>query len=400
MVNRLLSLPKMIGKNRSAFLFGPRGVGKTFLCNEFLKSNIHSYQIDLLKHDLFTRYLTNPGIFRKEVENKIERDNILTVFIDEVQKLPPILDEVHYLIEKYKNNVRFILTGSSARKLKHGGANLLAGRAWTLRLHPLSHLEIDIDIKKALRIGTLPAIYLEDTAPERTLKSYVETYLKEEIMQEAFVRKIDGFIRFLEVAGQMNGKPLNFTKIARDCGVTTKTAQQYFSILEDTMIAFPINGWTHSVRKQIIQSPKFYFFDCGVLNTICGEINIEIKERSYRYGSLFETFIIQELIRINDYLETDFKFYYWRTNTGLEVDIILGKGIHEPPIAIEIKLDTAPQEKDLHALKSFKSENKNARLYCFCNTPNSYKLENITVIPWQEGFTEIFSTDKSRSLSG
>jgi predicted AAA+ superfamily ATPase len=391
MVNRLLSLSKLLKQNRSAFLFGPRGVGKTFLCSTFLQSNSYFYQVDLLKHELFTRYLTNPEIFRKEIESKINTDKILTVFVDEVQKLPSVLDEVHYLIEKYKSNVRFILTGSSARKLKRGGANLLAGRAWTMKLHPLTHLEIDIDISKALRIGTLPAIYLEDDMPERTLKSYVETYLKEEIMQEAFVRKIEGFIRFLEVAGQMNGKPLNFTKLARDCGVSTKTAQQYFSILQDTMIAFPVNAWTHSVRKQIMHAPKFYFFDCGVLNAICGEVSLEVKERSYRYGRLFETFLIQELIRINDYLEADYKFYYWKTNTGLEVDIILGKGINESPIAIEIKLDSAPQEKDFHALKSFKSENKDAILYCFCNTPNLYQMGDVTVFPWKEGFKKIFS---------
>lgn len=390
MVKRLLSLSRILRQNRSAFLFGPRGVGKTFLCGEFLKSEPYHYQVDLLKHDLFTRYLTNSGLFRKEVENKIKGEKILTVFIDEVQKLVPLLDEVHYLIEKYKNKVRFVLSGSSARKLKRGGANLLAGRAWTLRLHPLTHLEVDLDINKALRVGTLPAVYLEDEFPERTLKSYVETYLKEEIFQEAFVRKIEGFVRFLEVAGQMNGKPLNFTKLARDCAVSTKTAQQYFSIMLDTMIAFGINAWTHSVRKQVAQSPKFYFFDCGVLNTVRGEIKTELRERSYRYGWLFETFIIQELIRINDYLEADFKFFYWRTNTGLEVDIILSKGINKPPIAIEIKADNAPREKDLHALQSFKTENKSATLFCLCNTPNSYQLGDITVLPWREGVERIF----------
>ena len=236
------------------------------------------------KINLFTRYLRNPGLFRKELEKEINSDRVLTVFIDEVQKLPSLLDEVHYLIEKYKHHIRFILTGSSARKLKRGGANLLAGRAWTLRLHPLSHKEIDLDLSKALRIGTLPAIYLEDEFPERTLRAYVETYLKEEIFQEAFVRKIEGFIRFLDIAGQMNGQSLNFTNIARECNISTKTAQQYFSILEDTLIAFRINAWSFSIRKQVRQAPKYYFFDCGVLNTIRGEIKIELRENSYRYG--------------------------------------------------------------------------------------------------------------------
>lgn len=391
MVKRILSLPELLKENNSAFLFGPRGVGKTFLCDNFLKSLSYNHKVDLLQHDLFTRYLTNPGLFRKEIESKIDRKKNLTVFVDEVQKLPSILDEVHYLIENYKKHVRFILTGSSARKLKRGGANLLAGRAWTLKLHPLSHIEVEFDLNKALRIGTLPALYLEDEAPERTLKAYVETYLKEEVLQEAFVRKAEGFIRFLEVAGQMNGKPLNFTKVSRDCGVTAKTAQQYFSILLDTLIAFRVDAWIPSIRKQILQAPKYYFFDCGVLNAICGETKTELKETSYHYGKLFETFIVQELIRINDYAETGYKFFYWRTNTGLEVDIILSRGIREAPIAIEIKSGTAPLEKDLHALKSFKSENKNAILYCFCNSPNPYNLGNIAVLPWRSGFIKIFN---------
>jgi predicted AAA+ superfamily ATPase len=184
--------------------------------------------------------LTQPGLFRHEVEGGLKPREILTVFVDEVQRLPQLLNDVHSLIESHKGKVRFLLTGSSARKLKRGGANLLAGRAWTLHLHPLTHREGVHDIRRALSFGTLPAIYLDDDSPERSLKAYVDTYLKEEIQQEALTRRVEGYVRFLDVAAQMNGAPLNFSSIARDCGVSTPTAQEFFSILVDTMIAFRV----------------------------------------------------------------------------------------------------------------------------------------------------------------
>lgn len=391
MVTRLLDLKSLLTGNHSAFLFGPRGVGKTFLCEQFLQSALPCYTINLLQHKQYSRYVTQPELFAKDIEAKLQDGVLLTVLIDEVQKLPRLLDEVHSLIESNKNRIRFILTGSSARKLKRTGANLLAGRAWTLKLHPLTHLELDIDYEKALRIGTLPAIYLENNHSERTLNSYVETYLKEEILQEALVRKVDGFMRFLDLAAQMNGESVNYTKIANMCGVTTKTVQEYFSILVDTLIVSPLYAWTYSVRKQLVQAPKFYFFDCGVLNSIRGELKTELKPNSYRYGKLFETWVIQECIRLNDYWETDYKFSYWRTNTGLEVDLIFSKGSSEEHrlFAVEIKSGMAPQEHEFHGLLAFKNENPRAELYCFCNTPNQYKLGDILVLPWCEGISTL-----------
>lgn len=390
MIHRYLNLSKLLGEKRSAFLFGPRGVGKTVLSLKFVQGTLNAFLVDLLNHDLYRRYLTRPALFRYEVLHRLQPDHTLTVFVDEIQKLPSLLDEIHSLIEQNKNSVRFLLTGSSARKLKRGGANLLAGRAWTLKLHPLTHRECKVDLYRALQFGTLPAIYLEDDAPQRTLKAYVETYLKEEIMQEALVRKVDRFVRFLDLAGQMNGEPVNFTKISRDCGVSTKTAIDFFSILVDTLVAFRIEGWSHSVRKQLRQSPKFYLFDCGVLNAIRGELQSELREGSYRFGKLFETFIVQELIRLNDYTEADYRFSYWRTNSGLEVDLILSRGPSESPIAIEIKSKGSPMEHELHALRSFKLENKNAILYCICLSPRPYRLGDITVYPWDKAMDEIF----------
>ncbi|MBI4669036.1 MAG: ATP-binding protein [Elusimicrobia bacterium] len=390
MINRYLNLSRLLKTDRSAFLFGPRGVGKTSLSRQFIASAPPFLEIDLLQHELFSRYIAHPGLFAKEVEVQLKDRAIVTVFIDEVQKLPVLLDEVHSLMERHKGRVRFLLTGSSARKLKRGGANLLAGRAWSLHLHPLTHREYDVDLSRALQFGTLPAVYLEDSAPQRTLKAYVETYLKEEIMQEALVRRVDAYIRFLDVAGQMNGEPINYTKMAMDCGVSTKTSQEHVAILTDTLIAFRIDAWTYSIRKQLRQSPKIYFFDCGVLNAIRGELATELKRGTYRYGKLFETFVIQEMLRLNDYMETGYRFYYWRTNTGLEVDAVLSRGAAQRPIAVEIKSKEAPQETDLHALKSFQSENKAALLYCLSDSPRTYKTGGVTVYPWREGLARIF----------
>lgn len=380
----------VLGRAQSAFLFGPRGVGKTSLARKFLGAKSGVLEIDLLETDQFSRYIRRLGRFRQEVESALDRPGPLTVFIDEVQKIPGLLDEVHSLIERHKGRLQFLLSGSSARKLKRGGANLLAGRAWTLHLHPLTHREVKLDLSRALQFGTLPAIYLEGPAPERTLRAYVDTYLKEEIMQEALVRNISGFSRFLDVAGQMHGEPVNFTAVARDSGVSVKTAQEFFSILVDTLVAFRIDGWSRSIRKQLRQSPKFYFFDCGVLNAIRGELQTELRESSFRYGKLFETFMILEMIRLNDYSEAGYRFAYWRTNTGLEVDAVLFKGVGRPPTAVEVKSKSSPGAEDFHALKSFLSENPGSSLMCLCTTPRVYKVGEVQVLPWIEGLRRLF----------
>ena len=391
MVKRILNIANVLGISKSSFLFGPRGVGKTYLVEEFLYRKHNSFKINLLDNETFNRYLLNPSFFKLDIEEQVKKHKHLIVFIDEVQKLPALLDMVHLFIENHKGHIQFLLTGSSARKLKRGGANLLAGRALTLKLHPFSSCELELKLERVLQFGSLPAFYLLEENPVREIKSYVETYLQEEIRQESLVRRYDGFLRFLEFAAQMNAEPVNFSQVARDAGVHSETARDYYSILEDTLLAFRINAWTYSVRKQLRHSPKFYFFDCGILNSLRGELNTSLKRGSFRYGKLFETFLIQETIHYNDYFEKEYKFYYWRTNSGMEVDIILSRGANDTPIVIEIKSSSNPTESDLKSLKSFGLEQKNAKLICLCQTPNPYTLGKISVLPWLEGLKKIFT---------
>lgn len=389
MYERKLNLTELLKQQKSIFLFGPRGVGKTVLAQDYLARAQHVESIDLLNLDTYRRYIAEPGLFRLEMEERLQdvpARETLIVLIDEVQKITGLLDEVHYLIERYKGRVQFLLTGSSARKLKRSGVNLLAGRAWTLKLHPLSSQEAPLNLRKTLTIGSLPGIYQEPlSSAKRSLKAYVDTYLKEEVMQELLVRRIDRFIRLLDIAGQVNGEPVNYASIARDCGVSLKTSQEYFNILVDTLIAFRIDGWSYSVRRQLRHNPKYYFFDCGVLNAIRGELQTELKSGSYRYGKLFETFIVNELIRSNDYSEAGYRFYYWRTNTGMEVDLVLTRGLQDTPRAIEIKSQSSPKQGDLKGLNAFVSENPAAKLFCLCQTTHAYSLGDIRVLPWQQG---------------
>ena len=387
---RLLDLTKILRGRKSAFLFGPRGVGKTTLARKYLGGCKESFAIDLLRSNEYSRYLKQPDLLRAEVEKRIKTKHGLVVLVDEIQKLPQLLDEIHAMIFDFKGSVSFLLTGSSARKLKRSGVNLLAGRAWTLNLHSFTHLECEWDLDRVLKYGSLPGVYFDNEAPHRTLEAYVGTYLREEIQQEALVRNLQGFARFLEVASQMNGEPINFSDIGREASVNFKTAQEYFSILVDTMLVHKIEPWTRSVRKQIQQSPKYYFFDCGVLNSLKGELQAELRPSSFRFGKLFETMVVQELWRINDYKELGFRFHYWRTNTGLEVDLVLTRGSRQRPLAIEIKSSESPKTKDIHALKSFLSDNPASDSMVLSNSPRAYDIDGIPVYPWQDGIEKLF----------
>lgn len=255
MIPRQLQLPK----NHSLFLFGPRQSGKsTLLKASFAKES--TLYIDLLKSQEYLHYSMNPSLFHDEI--KALPEHLETVIVDEIQRIPELLNEIHSLIESAKK-INFILSGSSARKLKRGKANLLAGRAWTFTLYPFTHIELGdlFLLDKALSFGTLPAVYLEKNQKFliRTLKFYVETYITEEIRAEALVRKIDAFIRFLPLAADYNGQILNYSSLARSTGFNLKSIQESYQILEDTLLGFYLRPWVESVSKRMIKHPKFFF---------------------------------------------------------------------------------------------------------------------------------------------
>lgn len=385
MVTREINLSKILGKNSSVLMLGPRGVGKTRLARTYVREHPSAISIDLLRSDNFNRYLKDPSLLRKEIDAQFRNQERLLVFIDEIQKIPLLLDEIHAAIEDYKGKIQFVLTGSSARKLKRGGANLLAGRAIGVKLHPLTSREIEIDLLKVLRFGSLPGILIDNESPELTLKTYVETYLREEIMQEALVRRVDAFARFLDLAGQFHGEPTDASALAKSAGVSSNTIAEYFQILEDTLLGFRLPGFSASVKKQLRVTPRFYLFDNGVANAIRGEVAVEFTPRTSRWGKLFEAWIIQEAFRLNDYANLNLKFFYWRTNTDQEVDLVVSRGLSQPLAAIEIKSQEAPEAKDYRGLEKFASEFPDTPLYCFCTTPRAYQDGRIKILPWQEG---------------
>lgn len=328
-------------------------------------------------------------MFVRQVETALEERVVLTVVVDEVQKLPFILDYAHQLLERHKGKVRFILTGSSARKLKHGGGNLLAGRAYSFRLHPFTHTEVNFIPEKQLSFGSIPAIVDPKVNSTLALKAYVQTYLREEVLQEAFVRNVEGFSRFLDIAAQFHGKIPNMSRISKAAGVSEKTVASYFQILDDTMMCWRLPGWNESPTRQLRISPKFYFFDNGVANALKGELSLQLRSGTSRYGDLFECWIIQECFRTIDYRQLELRLSYWHTNTNQEVDLIVSRGLGEPLKAIEIKSDTAPGFSDVSSLKSFASDYPNAKLECWCQTERRYVERGIEFLPWRDGIARL-----------
>jgi predicted AAA+ superfamily ATPase len=344
---------------------------------------------------------------KAEVEEKLatlKTGGVLSVLIDEVQKVPDLLDVAHLLIEQHKNKVRFLLTGSSARKLKSKSANLLASRALSIRLYPFTSYELKahrFNLLTALRFGTVPAIITAEQK-ELALRSYVDTYLKEEIQQEALVRKLDKFFSFIDVAAQLNGEVVNFSKMARQLSLADKTIGDYFQILIDTLLVIKVNGWDRSAKKQIIKSPKFYFFDCGVLNAAAKELNLSLEAGSARYGRLFETFIITEIHRLNDYFSLDYSLAFYSTGAS-EVDLVLSRSRSEEPIAIEIKSNPTVCREDLPGLELFGNEYPKSELYCLSTNSNPYSItllsgKKVAVLPYEEGILTVLGLDPQKVI--
>ena len=316
------------------------------------------------------------------------------IIIDEIQKNPKLLDVAHKLI--FETKIKFALTGSSARKLKRDSANLLAGRAFSFYLHPLSFLELKNDFKldDVLSFGSLPEIFHFETEidKKRYLLSYIQTYIKEEILVEQLVRNIDPFRSFLEVAAQSNTEIINYTNLAREAGTTAKNVERYFSILSDTLLGFFLEPYSKSVRARQKHSPKFYFFDNGVVRAISNEINQKLLPKTFSYGKLFEQFIICEFMRLNDYFEKNWKFSYIRTGAGVEIDLIIEKNRSEI-ILIEIKSTSSVIDEHLSSLVTLGSDFKNAKKYILCQERHSKKIGGIQITNWMDGIKEIFEIE-------
>ncbi len=363
-----LSLPE----GQSAFLWGPRRVGKSYwLKNSFLKNgHLKSRKkfIDLLKTDIFFEYARRPALLRERWKGE------LTV-IDEIQKIPALLNEIHWLIEN--KSASFLLTGSSARKLRTRSAHLLAGRAWRFEMTPLSFYETKgFDLERALNTGLLPPHFLS-REPLRDLRAYVSDYLKEEISAESVTRNIPAFSEFLRVSALTNAELLNYTNIAREAGVSAKAVRGYFEILEDTFLACRLPPYRRSQKRRMILTEKFYFFDVGVANFLAGR---KPSLGNEAFGKSFEHYIFMELMSYKKYRDPELNISFWRTAGGHEVDFICG----DMHTAIEVKSSTRIHSGHLKSLKALREEKKAKNLIVVCREREPRTQDkDIHIWPWR-----------------
>ena len=372
-----LDLPK----GQSVFLWGARSTGKsTFLKQKFPNSIYY----DLLNTDVLNKLRIRPAILREELGLQSDEKLQYPIIIDELQKVPQLLDEIHWLIEN--KNLSFILCGSSARKLKRGAANLLGGRAWKFTFYPLTFPEVDdFDLLRALNQGLIPSIYQSDHY-KRAFTAYVDLYLKEEIQAEGLVRNLPGFARFLDLVGFSNTELLNYKKIATDCGVDAKTIKEYYNILVDTLIGYYVYPFSKNEKRQVILStPKFYLFDVGVGCYLSKKPVGEL--RGSAAGSAFEHYILMELTAYIGLKELDYKIHYWRTKTGHEVDFITEDG----DLAIEVKISDNPRKTDYKGLLTYCTDHKPRSAILVCLVSEARKTsEGIVILPWKKFLTDLW----------
>lgn len=377
MLQRILDLHNEI--DSSIFLFGARQTGKsTILRQQFPKS----VYIDLLDSDVKERYRRRPALL---YETLLEKSEGTLIIIDEIPEVPELLNEVHRLI--VERRLVFILCGSSARKLKRKGHNTLGGRAFPVFLYPFVSAEIpNFDIDHAVTYGMIPPHYLAKN-PSRLLAGYIDIYLKEEIKEEALVRNLDAFQRFLEVAALTDGEIVNNNNIAQDCGVHATTVDAYFDILEDTLMGYRLPAFRKVMKRRLMQAPKFYYFDIGVANHLLHRK--EMQRGSVDYGHAFEHLVIQEIYAWLHYTNSDEKFSYWRTYTGLEVDAVIG----DARIAIEIKSVEEVQTRHLKGLKAFGEEHPDSRKMIVSLDRFNRKMSDIECIYVLDFFKLLWSGD-------
>lgn len=371
-VPRALDLAQLAGR-KSLFLFGPRQTGKTALTQHAL----HGARFyDLLDADTYLTLSRRPKQLSEELG---EKDRM--VVLDEIQKLPGLLDEVHRLIEQ--RGIRFVLTGSSARKLRRGGVNLLGGRAPSYTLHPLIFRELgdSLNLTRALDVGLLPSVYFSER-PREDLRAYIGTYLKEEIAAEALTRNVPAFSRFIEVAALCHGTMINYTNIASDAQVPVSTVREYFAILEDTLLARNLPAWTKTISRKAITTAKHYFFDVGVARYL--QHRSGLKRRSPEFGEAFESFIFHELTTYIDYTEPA-SLGYWRSTSNFEVDFVLAD-----KTAIEVKAKEHVGEQDLRGLRALKEEGLLKSYVVVSLESRARKTDGIHVLPWREFLTKLW----------
>jgi predicted AAA+ superfamily ATPase len=371
-IDRLLKID--LPKGQSAFLWGPRKTGKT----TYLKATFPNSPIfDMLQTDLFLEFAKHPFLLREQLLAAKPEQLKEPIIIDEVQKAPQLLDEIHWLIEN--KGLRFILSGSSARKLKRGKANLLGGRAWRYEMHPLVSAEIeDLDLLRSLNRGMIPAHYLQ-AEYAKSLQAYVRDYLKEEVFDEGLTRNIPAFSRFFDAVGYSHGELTNYANIARECGVDAKTVKEYYQILVDTLLGAMIEPYKKRQERQVItKAGKFYLFDVGTAGAI---IRRHIpEERGDQFGKAFEHFILMEILAHRSYKELNYEVNFWRTKTGLEVDFILGHG----QMAVEIKGTRHIDSTDLRPLKAYTQEYHPKKSLLVCNERSPRVHEGIQILPWRD----------------
>lgn len=377
MIERFLTAKTLIEDN--TFLFGARQTGKTTLLLQ-LFPDARFY--DLLESNTFERLQRNPSLLRQDLE-MCESGTL--VIIDEVQSLPILLNEVQWLI--VRKGIRFILSGSSARKLRRGGANMLGGRAMQTNLYPLVSAEIpDFDLIKAVNQGMIPRHYLAKADKYWAMvQAYVAVYLREEIKAEALVRNLSTFTRFLEAAALTDGEMVNYSNIAQDCGIDSKTVAAYFSILEETLIGYMVPAYSKVVKRKVRQAPRFYYFDVSIPNYLLGRR--ALQPGSTDFGHAFEHLVIQEIVAYLGYHGKLEKLSYWHTYNDYEVDVVLG----DAEVGIEIKSTVEVQSRHLHGLKAFKEEHPEVRMIVVSLDPNPRLFKEVEVWPVKQFFEQLWA---------
>jgi len=377
-IKRLLEMALPPGQ--SAFLWGARKTGKsTYLKKQFPRSLV----FDFLDTDLVLEFSKRPALLREQLLAQESTTLKHPIILDEVQKAPHILDEVHWLIEN--RGMQFILCGSSARKLKRGQANLLGGRAWRFEMFPLVSAELkNIDLLRVLNHGMIPSHYLEDRY-QKSLRAYTTDYLKEEVFAEGLTRNIPAFSRFFDAMGYSHGELTNFSNIARECGVDSKTVKEYYQILEDTLLGIMIAPFKRRQSRQVIsQAPKFYLFDVGVAGALTNRHLTQ--ERGELFGKAFEHFIFMEIRAHRSLSELNYAINFWRTKSGLEADFVLGDG----QVAIEVKGTNRVERSELRPLMAFRDEYSPGHTLVVCNERAERIHEGIRILPWRVFLRELW----------